>query len=382
MGNLVEFLDTNVPSHPGPNFDLIRDGYYGQMLQKFKHDASTESTVLATVLWQILIETAAFQQISKQIGLRPVPWYEREVRVVAHRESSPAPEYDLLVLDRAYRESPTTAQLTAPPDDLNNAFDRWRAVRTANLAAMVQAGRLTQNMQRQLQWLLQDVIDRNFAVAALEKAQFHVLAARMPDLRYTAVPGTPWKVTPKVGYGGFASAGAVVRSQTNRASVGVTIPAHLLLPNGPADPRGWTVDVGGQVGTVVSCDMISDSCFVELPLIGPPNHVTGASAGLLQNSVAPGIGTSGSFEGCATPGKQSGRIRAVNIDVFLSNPIVQQTFDLDCLTNVGDSGCAFLDSSGHILGFAAATTGPMAHVTYSKWIWANSVFAYHKLQPF
>jgi hypothetical protein len=381
VANLSEYLDQYIPRHPGPNFDGQSLQRYTRRLQDLEKNVTGGTTFLAVTLWQILMETQAFADLYPTLGLRPVPWYERDARVVMHGDANP-PEYDLLILDRTYTGTPRAARLTPSNDDLVTAFDRWQKGRRDNLNTLFREHRISKDAFNQSEILLEKVADDQFAIEAVHQAEFHVLAARMPDLTYTSLPGVPWRVVPRIGTGGFASAGAVVRSQGNTKVVGVTVPAHLLLPNGPANPVGWVVDVNGQSGTVVSCDMISDSCFVELRQVGPPNHVPKASQGLVPGGVAPGLGTVGYFEGAASQGKQSGKITSVSVNVFNQHPLVQQTFDLSWLTNPGDSGCALIDGNGHILGFALACTTPVSNPSFSTWVWANSVFGYHKLQAF
>lgn len=380
-GSLREFVDLHIPRHEGPDFRGLQNGRYYRSILDAQVGGDSAATLLAVTLWQILTETHAFREFCWNNDLPPVPWHERDLQVVAHGAES-RPELDLLILDRAYPHCEARSDRLAPSrDDLVEAYDRWRSSRSWNLGALQQSRRVTEAQGRVL-GLLFVVIDPDFAIAALRSSEFHVLAARMPDLRYTSVPQTPWPAAPQPYPASVSTAGAVVRHRTNARQIGVTVATHAVLNSTLANPVGWTVDVNGQPGTVVSCDVISDSCFVELAHIGPPNHAHATTSGLLTNGQLPSLGMNVHFDGCASAGRQYGQITSVSINFFNQHPLIQQTFNVNRLTNPGDSGAALLDAGKFLLGFAFCCTSATSNPSYSTWIWADSVIAYHQLQLF
>lgn len=379
MADLSEFLQQHTPKHEGPDFRFLDRGRYLGAVRQLKHGA--EDTLLAVALWQIIVETREFAGLLGSLGLTPLPWHERDARVVIHGDPRHRPDFDLLILDSSFGDTPRSVQIKPSPSDLYDAFEKWQGFRNDNLAMLLKEDRIGRRQYSDVSSLINKLLDRDFAVGAVDFSSFYIVAARLPDLRYTSLPASPWPVSTTTG-GPSASAGAVVRSQTNPQVVGVTISTHLLLPHGCGNAIGMGVLVNGQPGTVVSCDIVSDSCFVQLARIGPPTHQQKASQGPVRGGVAPAQGTTGFFEGCGSGGRMSGQITSVSVNTFAPHPLVQQRFDLNTLTNSGDSGCALVDGNDHILGFAHSCTSPMSNPSFSTWIWADSVFSAHKLQAF
>lgn len=371
MADIPEFMDKHVPVHAGPDFDSLASGMYVGQVRDLIGGWRVESTFLAVSLWQILIRTAKFATIHSELRGGP------DFRVVMHRPN-PLEEVDLLMLDSSFTGSPTNFRVHPAESELLQAYVDWQRESEENLIGLVSAHRLTAREYARCRALLR-VIDSDFAIRAVQKSEYYCVFAQRPPFEYTSIPATPWKITSTARAGSAVSAGAAVRSTLNSSQTGVTIPAHFLLPRGPGNPVGMVVDIDGHPGVVVSCDSISDSCFVELPQVGSASHPTKLTNGLLPNGLVPALGTTGYFEGQATPGRQTGQITSVNVSFFFQNHLVQQRFDLNCLTNRGDSGCALLDGSDHILGFALGRTAPAANPSFSTWIWANSVFGFHNL---
>jgi hypothetical protein len=380
MPDLSEFYRQHASSQPIPDYLKMRGGIYAKEIFARGQTIAQANTVLSVILWQILIETAAFEQLCLGWKLGPVPWYERELKLVSHG-SDTSPAFDLAIFDRTFGPVPQSLQVRAGNQDLRTAVDKWKRVRRTNIEALLRQQRITPAEHEYLSTLI-NVIDHGFAVDAANQRECYVLAARMPDVQYTSIPAMPWTVAPQPATLTSGSAGAVVRNQNNSSQFGITAAAHVVLPNMPANPGGFQVDVNGQSGTVVTFDYISDSCFVNLAYVGAPNHNHRSTSGLLQGALAPSLGTFATFEGCGTPTPRSGQIIAVSVNAFAQHPLVQQRFDFNTLSNQGDSGCALLDSTGHILGFALSRTNPTSNPSFSTWIWANSVFSVHGLQAF
>lgn len=376
--DLSSFADTHIPSHEGPDFAGRWAEPYAQSLRRSGLDRDAISTHLAVMFWQIAMGTEAFDIARLELALPPSPWFEREELVVSHGDPD-NPQFNLVVLDDGYPDEPRVLRLDPSQDDLIQAHQAWRDDHLDALKSPAAQRRMSQVASSLLTDLVLS-IDAGFAIRALADRPFYVLAARRPPRLFTGVPMAPWPVSAARGGTLQASAGAVVRHQKNTKQVGVTIAAHTILNGSQRSPVGRKVNVNGQVGTVISCDIISDSCFVELGHIGAPNHVPSVINGVLQG--IPTLGVSGRFEGC-TSGLVSTTIQAVNVNVAMTRvPMVQQTFNLSQPTRPGDSGCAFLDANDVLTGFALASTQGGIPPQYSTWIWVDPVFSFHSLQAF
>jgi hypothetical protein len=171
----------------------------------------------------------------------------------------------------------------------------------------------------------------------------------------------------KVLSGGQSSSAGVVAKASNLRQ-GVTAALHAIDTT-----KGVTVN--GQTGTILTTDLISDSCFIELPTL-PPVGTKGSNGRLV--GMLPRGNENASFEGIT-----SGQTPVVVTGWSLELPDVQTYNQLKVYTtpatNHGDSGAALITDSpdDRIVGFAFERTVPIgapgAQIEYSSWIWADLV---------
>jgi len=163
---------------------------------------------------------------------------------------------------------------------------------------------------------------------------------------------------------------------------GVTVCRHGLT--GELKPSqfvsnlyGQEVEIDGIKGRILSDDLVSDSCFVELDQ-SKINGITDC-AGPLQ--ILPDPNRSLSFEG-AISGKKSTKIYplAWDNDILTPELEVQKLISTPKVTNKGDSGAGLFDENGNIIGFSFSKTKLGSQPEFSRWVWANSVFQFHNLK--
>lgn len=194
--------------------------------------------------------------------------------------------------------------------------------------------------------------------------------AQDPNPFYTSIglpdPSLPWSETSS----GANNAIAGVFAKNSEGKEGVTIARHAIKHQ-PLIPGATKIFLKGHLGTVLSEDCSSDSCFVEIDpsLLGNhPRPMKGVLRGMfprLQEKV--------SFT------NQNGERTETVIsdwsldllDIEMGNQV--KVFTPPC-TNPGDSGTALIDSQDHVVGFAFKRSGIGKELGYSSWIWADSVF--------
>ena len=71
MADLREFADTHIPPRHGPDFATLGGGRYHRGVLTAGQPEDGVATVLAVVLWQILVETDEFKTVRDHLALRP-----------------------------------------------------------------------------------------------------------------------------------------------------------------------------------------------------------------------------------------------------------------------------------------------------------------------
>lgn len=304
------------------------------------------SPLIVTTFWQAFIESPVFAKSLWNAGASHSSVFQGERYIVSH--GSGWPRLDLIVFDPEHRASePIVAEVEPQKDDLVEGWERFRH----------RVG-------------LSDPQFRVRELAAVEASSaqaFGVVVAGRPPIEFTRCPSPPWAVAPVgTATGGTSTVGVVVKN--NRNQTGVTAALHAL-----GSAKQATVD--GQVCNVVSEDVVSDSCFIEVPGCALPTK--SGLAGPLQG-VTPRVLDPVSFEG-VTSALANTIVTGWSPDLPFVLPYSQLKVLTKADTNPGDSGAALIDSGDHILGFAFYRTGFGAPIEYAAWIWADCVFQAHHL---
>jgi hypothetical protein len=318
------------------------------MLHEIFLSETVTSPLIATTFWQAFIDSPAFAKSLWKAGASNTAVFQGERFIVTH--GSGWPRQDLIIFDPSHTASePIVASIEPLRDELINGWERFRH-RTGLLDPQFRMRELA-------------------AIEASLEQPFGVVVTARPPVEFTRSPSPPWSVTPvgtQAGIGGVSTAGVVAKN--NRNQTGVTAALHAL---GSAKQAS----VAGQAYNVVSEDVVSDSCFIDIPGCALPP--TSGLAGPLQG-VTPRVLDRVTFEGVT-----STRVITIVTGWSPDLPFVLPYSQLKVLTkadtNPGDSGAALIDGSDHIIGFAFYRTGFGAPIEYAAWIWADSVFQAHQL---
>jgi hypothetical protein len=204
------------------------------------------------------------------------------------------------------------------------------------------------------------------------------LLVPQPRVVATAVPATPIGVRPCQASRETATVGVV--AMTREGISGATTALHALeeAAGVPAAPGQTACTIAGVPCTVISCDTVSDSCFVELD----PSAWAGLGMepAIPLSGLTPRLPEPVSAYGLTTPSMQ-GNVTGWDPAVPILFPRAQLKVYTTPMTAPGDSGAALLDSTGHVLGFAFYRTGIGEPIEYSAWVWADSVYQAHHLAP-
>jgi len=354
----------------------------------FRNELYTESFT-ATLFWQILVDSSLFAEILRNTGASVLAFTHAEKFIVCHGNKD-NPRYDLIVLDPYYdREEPSFSYINFPGEEpdvfsfpydhhyVTDAFRKWRRKRLENLILLLRRNwKLPKSVFSLLLNILR-LVDENIVYECVRAKRFGILVVRSPRILATSVPSSPLKIySPPYSKNATATAGVIV-SQNRK--IGVTIPLHASRKKYIQE----RVSIGeiGRTGLIKSTDEVSDSAFVEVAR----EYLHDVE--LNQDVIGPLSGKSPrSHEKAYFNGISSGKRTAIVIAWSPDLPFVSPYNQLKVLTtpetDPGDSGAALINDEGHILGFSFYRTGVGELVEYSAWIWADSVFAAHKLKIF
>lgn len=319
-----------------------------RMFHEIYGSEAVTSPLIVTTFWQAFIESPAFAKSLWKAGASSTAIFEGERFIVSH--GSGWPRQDLVIFDpRHDSKEPVVVPIEPEPGDLVEGWERFR-----------QRNQLTDPHFR---------VHQLAAIEASSAQPFGAIVVPRPPIEFTRCPSPPWPVAPSgtsSAAAAVSTAGVVVRN--NRNQTGVTAALHAL---GGAKQAS----VAGQVCNVVSEDVISDSCFIEVPGCALPPQ--GGLAGPLRG-VTPRVLDPVKFEGIT-----SSTVATVVTGWSPDLPFVLPYSQLKVLTkpdtNPGDSGAALIDSNDELIGFAFYRTGFGAPIEYAAWIWADCVFQAHKL---
>lgn len=323
----------------------------GQAARKVLGELGEEraSPFLATAFWRALRDTSAFFGALDYAGASPGAFDRSETLVVPHAGGT---RYDLIVFDPATRSSEPSPAVVAPShEELARAWERITDRHRP-------AGAL-----RRLPPTL--VVDALREVA--DVTEFGIVVVPEPEIVFTGCPSPAWAVG-CAGEAPSSTAGVVARDSEGR--MGVTVAAHAV---GGCDQ----VVVDGRPGNVVSTQPVQDSCFVEVDL--DPREVSERALAPLRG-MSPRQNEYAEFDGLRS-GRTAAHVSGWDPTILTVEPYVQNKITTDPVTLPGDSGAALVGSEGFVLGFSFYVTAMSYGWPFSCWIWADSVFRAHGLEP-
>jgi hypothetical protein len=347
QAGLSKWMDSQVDPTPGVMLDGVGPTtmFVRDILQSEQHT----STLVANTFWQSYVESPAFSRDLAKVGARPGSVRKHEILVVAHGIF----RCSLLLTDDALAAGEVRSFEVTP--NKNELASGWMVVARSHSAfaekLFVATEFPTLPLLAPSQVLPEVVNAQPFAV---------VVAAPMEE-EFTSVPSPH---APVACLAHVSTAGAYVQDAMHR--IGVTAAEHAV-------PAGTNVTVDGLPGVVLGRDVLTDSCFVHVPLLVPRRK---ESHGPLR--LAPRQHEPVTFEGAATAAGVT-NIVAWNYELPYLDPNLQQTVRTDMVTSQRDSGAALLDGSDFIVGFAHSRSAASAVAGYSSWIWADAVLSRHGL---
>jgi len=347
LKSLSQWIDSQVISSPGVMLDSAgpTTKFVREILQSEQHT----STLVANTFWQSYVESAAFSRDLASAGVLASSVRKHEILVVAHGIY----RCSLLLTDDSLPPGAARSFVVSP--NRNELAAGWMVAARSRAAF---AGGVVAPTEFPLLPLL---APSQVLPEVANTQPFSVVIAAPMEEEATSIPSphVPVQCIPH-----DSTAGAYVQDAMHR--IGVTAAEHAV-------PVGTNVTVDGLAGVVLGRDVLTDSCFIHVPLLVPRRKT---SHGPLR--LAPRQHEPVTFEGAATPAGAS-HIVAWNYELPYLDPNLQQTVRTDLVTSQRDSGAALIDGSDYIIGFAHSRSAANAVAGYSSWIWADAVFYRHGL---
>ena len=349
LGELAQQLrDANTVAKPTQ--DLVSAGPRSQRLWEHIGNETATRPLIASFFWQAYTQSPEFALLMRlAVGQSRV----RDMCVA----SSGWNQYDLIVLAEDLETDTYVLEQAQTPDaQLRAGWDRF-------------IGTIPRDRQSPSAAQLVEFAPPEIAAEAQRAQPFYVIIVRAPETVDTVYcPTPPLSVSTVGGTAQISTVGAVAQDAAGR--VGVTAALHAV-----AAAASGVTQVGGVVGTIVSQDQMSDSCFVAVPNlpVGGTRGTRGPLTGRLPRGLEPV-----DFEGVS-----SGHISTV-VDSWSHHlPFVarhvQGLVYSKPVTAPGDSGAALVDDDGNIVGFCAFRSGFGQTPEFAAWVWADSVFKAHGL---
>jgi hypothetical protein len=367
-------LVASVAPEPGPDSLLAVPGT-GIIAEIFE-DQDRAEAMIATFVWQVFIGARSSFRYPYRFSL------DGSELVLVPNGSGQRTRYDLVLRGGvAGTLLPNVVTFDNWPGapfvifDLERSFEAWKEQALSEAQRRQKLSDVRSNNWRQTSEAIRRV-SRRLIADALETRRFAAITmpAQIYERTATLVPDPAVDVRHETTARLLGTAGVFV----NRAEMcGVTVAAHALH-----DGTNWPVAgttrcrIGGREGTVVSCDPVSDSCFVKLngnaPFAGTAktaNPLSGVSPRKEERVTAVG----------AVSGKVEGKVVGWDPMLPLFTRFTQVKLYTSAMTSPGDSGAALVDAENHVLGFAFLRTPYGAASQESVWIWADSVYHAHNL---
>jgi hypothetical protein len=361
--DLAEFADGYLGAEPSAffagNLEQYSDWVGGYA---YTPDAYLAQPFFGSLFWQAFTQLHRYSELLNSIGLSDNTTDDRQEIIVRHGDPGWS-RYDLVVLDAKFvGREPVTFTVTPTDNELARAASSyWQQLGERGVLG-------DPSGIRDLS-LSPDAVGQLVAEAA-RLQQFHILVTSPPPTVRTAIVPAPdaWEVVSESGDGASASAGVVATDRNGRS--GVTTADHAF------SSATQTVKVAGTSGAICSRHSLSDSCFIELPLL--PALIGRPTSGPLSRR-SPGEGDTVTFNG-ATSGPTETTITGWDKGIpFEIQPWNRLRVLTKAVTSPGDSGAALVASDDEVIGFAFDRTGYGTPIEYSAWIWAEFVYLAHGL---
>lgn len=313
------------------------------------HEAA--AALIGTAVWRAAMQSRPLRELLGRDGIEVYPNSGVELFVVPHAEGT---RYDLVVLVPGLRAPSRGSPIDLIPDGLRTG---WR-----------RAIESTPHSHEGLFSGLPPKLVERAVVEAAGAARFGVVVAPKPEVVMVGCPSPAWPAGAE-GADPTSTVGALAIDGAGRS--GVTVAYHAVAGH-------EKVLVNGRLGTVVSSDPISDSCFVEVEIeIEDRLGLRGLRGPL--SGVTPRQMEVVSFDGIRSRLSET-RVVGWDPTILTMESYIQNKIVTEPVTMPGDSGAALVDSEDNVLGFAFYTTGLNAHPAHSGWIWAASVYNAHGLR--
>jgi hypothetical protein len=335
--------------------DLTFSGLASQNIASITGSELLSNPLIGTFFWQCYMHTQEFRHFLDKAKL-PINSI-RKTFVVRHGapDTEPWTRFDLILMSDSISDPDhyISGDAVAPASELRMGWMNFlKSLGASVVSAHEEKMRLFDPAQ--------------VAIEASQTQPFGVILLKLPELVGTAsLPPHPIEINPSSNL----STGGII-AQHSTGNYGVTAALHSVKAN-PGDK----VEVDGQVGTVKSVDILSDSVFVEAPQVA---KLKGKPVSVLSGML-PRQYEKVSFTG-AKSGHQIGDVHCWSPQLPWVSGNTQLVITTGPITKPGDSGAALLDSSGNVLGFAHERTGFGVPNPFSSWIWAESVLMSHNLQ--
>jgi hypothetical protein len=342
------------------------DIYRDMRSSNYDKNSSTEdgiyeelSPLIATIFWRNFISSTGYHRELSRADSSPFALTLGEPIVVSHADRT---RYDLLVFDPQFKgEEPKVIQ------SIKVNIDDFKNLKPFNNRVEPYYGlfRSPNNIPYSRR-LINDLI-YNMINETIDIQNFGLIIAPTPKYLFTSsIPSKSIKVECPAGKFN-ATVGITGRDSENR--LGVTTALHSIKDSSE-------ILINGVKGVIVSADVITDSCFIEISPVPIPIHNIGFRGPL--KGVTPRVNEDVHFQSM-----NRGEINTIIIgwtpDVPFHFPGSQLKVYTKAVTQQGDSGTALIDTNEHVIGFCFYRTGFNAKIEFSAWIWAESVFDVHSL---
>lgn len=369
---LSQFIDTVQPRNlVVPTFSIL-DTKTSQRFQNFFNNETKTATNLAMMLWHIISHSPKYRPIlANPRSYRRNPFPKKEQYIMNNKG-----KFNLLVFDSRYKkEIPKIIPVELTRHEAKESYLSWKKA-TEKIS---KSRNLKARSTSEIYGRLANTVDEHFAYDILKNYPLDIIiVSKEKEMNLTAgfASSRPLGISLTANGNQTSTAGAIATDINGK--IGVTASYHGIQGSQGQVPIGKSIWIDGKKATISSVNNISDSCFATYnnQNIQTPYPIVGVKGPL--SGQAPRQYDSVDFYGLKSGSKNS-TVQGFSMEIPFVQPYTQLKVLTDPDTNPGDSGAALIDSDDHIIGFAFYRTGVGARVSYSTWIWADSVFKAHNI---
>ncbi|HEY0612921.1 MAG TPA: hypothetical protein VGD35_24765, partial [Chitinophaga sp.] len=339
--------------------------------RQFYEDGRSALVTFTSFFWGIISYSDVFRFVEHHLSIRNPLLNRGRLILTMHKDDEEQEHYDLLVLSSDLRDmQPFVVRFS----DVLAAYPQLGSFGTSISEAVYSY--LGEGFNASADYLIRIVYE------LATRVDFNLIFAPMPPMQLTysnCISNPSCGISLTSQSGPVSTAGILTTDKSGR--VGFTAALHGIVDDpdtlidlyneqGAACVLGRQVYINGIPGTVRKADLLTDSCFIEIP----PEcaKVLAACSGPLQNR-PPYRGENVFFDGIT-----SHRVDTNITETDILLPHVrrhrQAMIYTKPVTNRGDSGAALLNRDGQVLGFNHARTGFNAPIEMAEWVWADSVY--------